>query len=828
MSNRWAGRFRWLAAFGGGLLLVAWPVVAFGTQRSAAVEVSALTVAAGSWLIALVQHERRDDLRKLENANAALGRRVADRTNALARRIRDADLVGGVVQALADARLDPVSTMRAVADRLAGELGDVCVVAQLADDRQRLLPVTVRSRDPELADAVATMWRRLHLSADGTGLTAKALATRRAVRASGGPQRLARVSHPAVPPLFAANGVHSVLVAPMHAGDELVGALTLLRGPTPSSYDAADEGLVQDLADRAGIALVNARLHVEVREREQRFHAAFDEAPVGMALADLDTAPAGRYLQVNAALCRLTGYPQEYLVGKTSRAITHPDDVAGDEPILAGLTEGSLEHHQGEKRLLHADGHTVWVRVSASVVGERGKRLAVVHLQDITARKQDEVELAQRALLDPLTGLANRHLLMDHIRLALQRLKRHRGRVTLFYLDLDGFKIVNDTHGHEAGDRVLVEVAARLGAVLRGDDTLARIGGDEFVVVCPDIADTAAARRLAGRLAEAVGAPIPLDDRTLYPHTSVGIAVTGDLSTDPRALLHRADIAMYAAKRRGRGRVEMYRRALERPDRKRAAVEADLRAALDGGWLRLAYQPVTNVSSGRIVAAEALLRIEHPERGMLTPDAFIDVAEDSDLIVPIEEWVLAEACGQVRTWQQFAPVQIAVNLSGRQLGHAALDRRVLRVVNGAGINPELLCLEMTERVLIDADDTVMDNLRRLSRKGVRLAIDDFGTGYSSLAYLQQFPIDTLKIDRTFVAGLGHAPRDEAIVGAVTALGQALNLTVVAEGVETARQLQELRRLRCSRAQGFFLARPGPAEAVTDLLRRGVALPENTL
>jgi EAL domain-containing protein (putative c-di-GMP-specific phosphodiesterase class I) len=286
---------------------------------------------------------------------------------------------------------------------------------------------------------------------------------------------------------------------------------------------------------------------------------------------------------------------------------------------------------------------------------------------------------------------------------------------------------------------------------------------------------------------------------------------------DPDRLLHQADTAMYEAKRRGRRRYQIYQEAFEQQAQRRVNVEQEMADALSFGWLRLVYQPVIDLTTGTIVATEALLRMEHPDRGMVPPSEFIDIAEESHLILPIGEWVLHEACRQLATWQRIRPIEMAVNVAARQAADLAVTGQVLGAAQEAGVDPSSLCLEMTERVLLHAGPAVLRDLTMLTDSGVKLAIDDFGTGYSSLSYLQRFPVDTVKIDRSFVAGMGTEGKDDAIVAAVAALGSALHLTVVAEGVETLEQLDELRRLGCDRAQGYYLGHPRPPNDITDLL-----------
>jgi diguanylate cyclase (GGDEF)-like protein len=442
--------------------------------------------------------------------------------------------------------------------------------------------------------------------------------------------------------------------------------------------------------------------------------------------------------------------------------------------------------------------------------------------REVTSRVKAEEALADRHLHDPLTGLANRHLLLDRFRLAVDNLDRHPGAIVVLHIDLDRFKDVNDTYGHSVGDHVLAEVGRRLDGLVDSPDTAARLAGDEFVIVTAarrrnSAAVTGAATRLAEEVSDVIGEVITLpenDDVSLQLSVSIGITVTTSPDSEPEQLLLQADRAMFEAKRRGRRRYEVFRHGLSGTAPERLKVEQEVRDAVANGWLRLYYQPVIDLTTGRLGGAEALLRIEHPERGLLKPGAFIDIVEDSDLILPIGDWVLGEACRQLQQWQEIPGLDdfsMAVNVSGRQASDGALTGRALAAVSAAGVDPRRLCLEMTERVLIDADESVVADLRSLTAQGVQIALDDFGTGYASLSYLQRFPVSTLKIDRSFVTGVGVTATDTAIVASIVALARALDLDVVAEGVETAEQLAQLQSHHCAKAQGFYFAPPLEAD-----------------
>ncbi len=446
---------------------------------------------------------------------------------------------------------------------------------------------------------------------------------------------------------------------------------------------------------------------------------------------------------------------------------------------------------------------------------------AVLH--DISERKAIEHRLAHQATHDPLTGLPNRTLLLDRLDQALRRARRTHRRVAVLFLDLDHFKVVNDSLGHGLGDRLLIAIAERLQTALRPSDTVARFGGDEFVVLCEDLINQHDAIAIAERVNDALSEPFVIDDAEVFVGVSIGIAFPDDNDADPETLIRDADAAMYQAKDRGRARWVVFDNAMRASAVDRLDIENALRRALDRRELRVFFQPLVDLTSGRISGVEALLRWEHPERGLLYPGDFITVAEETGLIVPIGSWVLDQSCRQIQRWQasipELEPLVLAVNLSGRQLGHHRLVDDVASVLADTGIDPSMVELEITESVLMDDVEMSEETLGRLKTLGVKLVVDDFGTGYSSLSYLRRFPVDVLKVDQSFVDGLGSDSGDSAIVTAVVTLAHTLGLRAVAEGVETREQLSELRRLGCDTAQGFYFAKPASGHDIGELLQR---------
>ncbi|MEQ8839521.1 MAG: EAL domain-containing protein [Acidimicrobiales bacterium] len=548
---------------------------------------------------------------------------------------------------------------------------------------------------------------------------------------------------------------------------------------------------------------------VETRFAAQRYaHAAFDDAPIGVVLRDerMDM------ITCNQAFADFVG------AGSVAELVgTSPHHVFDDYESVEWKTDadGKLV---GEAAFRGPGGSGVWGQVRATVVeGEDGENFWLIHVEDVTERRRAEHLLRFQASHDELTGLANRRRLLDEIR----RMAEDTGSVAVLLLDIDRFKNINDSLGHERGDELLVAVADRLRLAVRPGDLVARLGGDEFAVVLPGPVDVSDAEFVAERLLRLIGEPVVIGHQKIYPTASIGIAIADDrVAVDD--LLRRADTAMYRAKADGRARSQLFGEELRDRVLLRMETESGLRGALQDDELVVHYQPEVSLVNGRVLGAEALVRWQHPTRGLLAAGAFIEIAEETGLVVEIGDLVLAEACAEAAGWPGggAGPV-VRVNLAAAQLQREDTVALVRSVLDSTGLAPSRLCLEITESAVM-ADVTRSEEiLHRLKELGVQLAVDDFGTGFSSLAYLKRFPVDALKIDRAFVSDLGSDRSDRAFVRSIVSLADALGLDVVAEGVETEQQAEILVELGCLRAQGFYFGRPAPAATLRDLLAAGV-------
>ena len=538
---------------------------------------------------------------------------------------------------------------------------------------------------------------------------------------------------------------------------------------------------------------------------EQRFRLAARHAPIGMAIVGLN----GVLIEANDAFCRLLGYGRGELSGLTFQSLTHPEDLALDLAHVEVLLSGGAETYRMVKRYLTRTGTSVWAQLTVALARDAAERPAyfLSMIEDVTAERDATEALEHHVAHDELTGLANRATLIARTRDALAMSMPGERPVALLLCDLDHFKLVNDSRGHEAGDAVLVETAERLRAAIRDGDLVARLGGDEFAVLCHAVASRDHAERLAQRLIDDVTRPMQKAlDVTMTASIGIALAEPGMTAAE---LLRNADAALYRAKEGGRDRHALFVPELIERATRRLGLEHELREAMRAEALFLDYQPVRRLGDGSIAAYEALVRWLHPVRGVLAPDSFLPVAEASDLVLEIDRYVLLRACADAAGWGSGdgAP-NVSVNISARHVGRGLLPGLVARALARSGLEPHRLTLELTETALLGVTPTATSELDTLVHLGVRLAIDDFGTGYSSLTHLVDVPASYVKIDRSFVGRMTGSDASTAIVEAVVSLCRALHIDVVAEGIEEEDQRRMLSRLGCSYGQGYLLGRPG--------------------
>jgi len=548
---------------------------------------------------------------------------------------------------------------------------------------------------------------------------------------------------------------------------------------------------------------------------QARFAALIEHGDDLIAVSDA----SNKLVYASPAYRRVLGLDPAARVGRPMSAFVHPDDhgIVGRALGKVLATPGAVGEF--ECRIAHADGSWRNAEITcANRLSDPAVRGIVTNTRDVTERVTVAAQLAHQATHDALTGLPNRVLLLDRLSRALDLAERTGQGCAVLYVDIDRFKTINDSMGHGAGDRLLMVLAERMGATLRPGDTIARLGGDEFVVLAEGVSDATAAIELAERIKASVSRPLMIGGRDVVTSCSVGIALAD--RHRPDVLLQEADTALYRAKELGRNRSELYDRAMRSAARRRLDTERVLRHALTNHGVVVAYQSIVELRTGRPQGVEALLRVRDEQANLLVPTQFIDVAEDSGLIVPMGAEVLSQACRQAADWSRHGhgEVIVSVNLSAQQLCASGLVGHVAEVLVASHLPPAQLCVELTENALIDAGSEMTSTVEDLAELGVRIAIDDFGTGWSSLAYLRKFPVHMVKIDRSFIAGVLDTPADVEVVKAVIGLAQALGLTTVAEGVESEAQAEVIRRLGCDMAQGYLYDPPGPADHIEARLR----------
>jgi diguanylate cyclase (GGDEF)-like protein/PAS domain S-box-containing protein len=555
-----------------------------------------------------------------------------------------------------------------------------------------------------------------------------------------------------------------------------------------------------------------------LKENEEAFRALVQHSHDIITVHDRQ----GVTLYESPAAARILGYPAGTLIGKVPFDSVHPKDAARARQAFSTLVEGSQPLEPMEFRFRRADG--TWIHLEAlgnNLLDHPGIGGVVLTSRDVTERKRTEQRAHYLTQHDALTGLPNRMLMQDRLNQALSQARRSGGVVALMFLDLDRFKLVNDSFGHPQGDALLKEVANRVTACLRDTDTVARLGGDEFTVLLPDLAAPQVAGQVAERILRLFSQPFAgAEEHEIFVSASIGISVFPRDGADPEALLKHADTAMYSAKEAGRNSYRYFTDNLNAQVREKVILESGLRRAIERGELRLHYQPKIDLATGRLIGAESLVRWQHPSMGLVPPAKFIPVAEDSGLIVPLGEWVLRTACEQIRKWQDWGQeLKVAINVSARQFQQQNLAKLVLGVVREAGVDPGCVELELTESAIMKDAEASVSTLEHIKSRGISIAIDDFGTGYSSLSYLKRLPLDILKIDRSFVRDITTDHNDAAIVRAIIGLARSLGIKVIAEGVEDDKQLEFLNANGCNYGQGYLFGKPIEPEGFEAMLAR---------
>jgi diguanylate cyclase (GGDEF)-like protein/PAS domain S-box-containing protein len=614
-------------------------------------------------------------------------------------------------------------------------------------------------------------------------------------------------------------GIQSMLVSPLIIKKRIAGAISFYSFSNPVVFQQDQIDFARKLSASVSLALENAQLYQALQVNEQRLTALLNSIPDMAWLKDRQ----GRFILVNEPFARSTGTPVGDLIGKTDYDAWPPGLAeryrADDEEVMR-----RREVKRVEEPLAVKDGPERWIEtIKTCIVNEQGEVVGTAGLsRDITERRRMEEEIRHMAQHDALTGLPNRRMFVDILNLEMAQSRRHQTKLAVLFLDLDRFKEVNDTLGHEAGDRLLKIVAARLRGAIRESDTVARIGGDEFNLVLSDIARVEDVSEIVRKVVDSVARPVVISGHDLHVTTSVGISIYPDDAPAVDTLLRYSDIAMYHAKESGRNTFRFYNPSINVRSLQRMKLAGYLSQAVKRGELTVVYQPQIDIRSRSICHAEALVRWNHPTRGLLQPAEFIPLAEETGFIVDIDTWVLRTVCKQVRTWKDegFDSFCLSVNMSARQFQSPDLVSLVSSAVEESGLPHACLGLELTESAVMSNVERTADQLHELQRLGISISIDDFGTGYSSLSYLKKLPIDRLKIDKSFIRDIAQDPDDRAIISAVTSMARQMGIRTVAEGVETEEQLAFLRQSECDEAQGFLFSRPVAAGKFRELIEAG--------
>jgi diguanylate cyclase (GGDEF)-like protein/PAS domain S-box-containing protein len=566
------------------------------------------------------------------------------------------------------------------------------------------------------------------------------------------------------------------------------------------------------------------RSQEKLAERERRFRALIEHSSDMIALMDA----TGTLMYSSPSTIKILGYLPEETVGMPATTFDHPEDADRARPILERVLSRPGSSAEMDLRLRHKNGSYRWMHVViTNLLDEPGVCAVVSNARDINEQRTLQDQLSHQAFHDPLTGLPNRALLADRVDHALTARRNLPTHLAVLYIDLDDFKEINDTLGHQAGDALLQATGERIVTCLRPGDTASRLGGDEFAVLLEGLPTPGAAYEVGARILESLREPFDIEDTLVTINASIGIAVSGGRE-DATELVRNADLAMYRAKNGGKGRFEIYEAGMHAAVVARMDLKADLRRAVDANEFHPHYQPIVNLAESSMTGVEALVRWHHPERGIVMPGGFIPLAEETGLIVPIGQQVLREACTDVARWQAemgaAAPATVSVNLSARELQHPTLLDDVKQALADTGLPASALVIEVTESMLMDDTDAATRVLHELKELGLSIALDDFGTGYSSLSYLDRFPVDIVKIDKSFIDTLtprAGAPTGSTLAGAIISLGATLGVNVTAEGIEDSDQLASLLKMGCGFGQGYLFAKPMPGDELAAQLRSGV-------
>lgn len=705
--------------------------------------------------------------------------------------------------------LSSITDLEALLDRILHIARDVCrydnaIIRLVSEDGRHLVPAASYGYAPE------AVRQEIHI---GQGIMGQ-------VAQSGQPMVVADVArHPGY--MFGIPGARSELAVPLKIQQRVVGVLNI-ESPQLGAFSESDMEALLTVAAQASLAIEKARMDQSLRSVSARFrqlHALSDHILNSTNLGIFTLDQDYRVTSWNLGMARLLECQEQEVLGRGIETVFPEMGRAG---FVRKMNQ--VLYLKGEEKItlrrVSQDGVTRHLETRVTALRGEGQHFGMVAIvEDISPRvaaenqlRENEQRLNQLAFHDSLTHLPNRLMFTNRLRQAMETAHCQNRRVGLLFLDLDHFKNINDSLGHRTGDEVLRAVASRMEASLRGRDLIARLGGDEFVVIVENFEQPEDLVAIARKILRILPAPIPAKGMKLYPTASIGIALFPQDGTTVENLMQSADVAMYRAKEKGRNTFCFYNPAMNAQACNRLHLESNLRRALEQGQLNLHYQPQVELSSGRLVGMEALLRWRHPEHGMIPPGEFIPLAEENGLILNIGEWVLQQACRQGHLWQEegLPPVRMAVNISPRQFAQPGFVSLVSRVLESSGFDPALLELEITETALMKNTEEAVGVLQELRAMGVSLAIDDFGTGFSSLGYLQRFPINRLKIDRSFVQSIGAGAEQPSLAPAIIALGRSLGLEILAEGIETREQFWSLREGGCDLGQGYFFAHPQPA------------------